>query len=42
MKEKLDTISTEDKIIQATLDVIEEKTISETRMRCIADKADVY
>ena len=32
----------EDMIIQATLDVIEEKTISETRMRLIAEKADVY
>jgi len=42
MKEKLDTMSTEDKIIEATLDVIEERTISETRMRCIAEKADVY
>lgn len=32
----------EEKIIQATLDVIEEKTISETRMRLIAEKAEVY
>jgi len=32
----------EEMIIQATLDVIEEKTISETRMRLIAEKADVY
>lgn len=32
----------EEMIIQATLDVIEEKTISETRMRSIAEKADVY
>jgi len=36
------TMTTEEKIIQATLDVIAEKTISETRMRCIADHADVY
>jgi AcrR family transcriptional regulator len=42
MKEKRDELSTEEKIIQATLDVIEEKTISETRMRCIAEKAEVY
>ncbi|MFA9379281.1 MAG: TetR/AcrR family transcriptional regulator [Lachnotalea sp.] len=42
MKDKRDEISTEEKIIQATLDVIEEKTISETRMRCIAEKAKVY
>lgn len=42
MKEKRDELSTEEKIIQATLDVIEEKTISETRMRCIAEKANVY
>ena len=42
MKEKSDTMSTEEKIIQATLDVIEEKTISETRMRFIAENADVY
>jgi AcrR family transcriptional regulator len=42
MKDKKDEMSTEDKIIQATLDVIEEKTISKTRMRCIAEKADVY
>jgi len=35
-------MSTEEKIIQATLDVIAEKTISETRLRCIADHADVY
>ncbi len=33
---------TEEKIIQAVLDVIEEKTISETRMRNIAEKAGVY
>lgn len=37
-----DTTSTEEKIIQATLDVIEEMTISETRMRIIAEKAEVY
>ncbi len=36
------TVSTEEKIIQAVLDVIEEKTISETRMRHIAEKAGVY
>lgn len=42
MKERQEDISTDKKIIQATLDVIEEKTISETRMRCIAEKADVY
>lgn len=42
MKDKRDEISTKEKIIQATLDVIEEKTISETRMRCIAQKANVY
>lgn len=42
MKEKLETMSTEEKIIQATLDVIEEKTISQTRMRNIAEKAEVY
>lgn len=42
MKEKRDEVSTEEKIIQATLDVIEEKTISETRMRIIAEKANVY
>lgn len=42
MKDKRDEMSTEEKIIHATLDVIEEKTISETRMRCIAEKADVY
>jgi AcrR family transcriptional regulator len=33
---------TKGKIIQATLDVIEEKTISGTRMRSIAEKADVF
>ncbi len=32
----------EEMIIQATLDVIEDKTISGTRMRLIAEKADVY
>lgn len=42
MQEDSKTMSTEDKIIQATLDVIAEKTISETRMRCIAEHADVY
>lgn len=42
MKHNRDELSTEEKIIQATLDVIEEKTISETRMRCIAEKANVY
>ena len=42
MKDKPGQLSTEDKIIQATLDVIEEKTISETRMRNIAEKADVF
>ncbi len=42
MKDKKKTISTEEKIIQAVLDVIEEKTISETRMRHIAEKAEVY
>ena len=42
MKEKDGIISTEDRIIQAALDVIEEKTISETRMRNIAEKANVY
>jgi len=42
MQEDSKTMSTEEKIIQATLDVIAEKTISETRMRCIADHADVY
>lgn len=41
MKRKED-ISTEDKIIQAALDVIEERTISKTRMRNIAEKAGVY
>ncbi|WP_058484966.1 TetR/AcrR family transcriptional regulator [Defluviitalea phaphyphila] len=33
---------TKNKIIQATLDVIEEKTISGTRMRSIAEKAQVF
>lgn len=42
MKEIRETISTQEKIIQAALDVIEEKTISETRMRNIAEKANVY
>ena len=42
MQEDSKTMSTEEKIIQATLDVIAEKTISETRMRCIAEHADVY
>lgn len=42
MKEKKQTMTTEEKIIQAALDVIEEKTISGTRMRSIAEKADVY
>jgi len=42
MQDDSKTMSTEEKIIQATLDVIAEKTISETRMRCIADHADVY
>lgn len=42
MKDKREELSTEEKIIQATLDVIEEKTISETRMHCIAEKAEVY
>lgn len=32
----------EEKIIQATLDVIEDKTIAGTRMRLIADEAEVY
>lgn len=36
------TISTREKIIEATLDVIEERSICETRMRNIAEKADVY
>lgn len=42
MRVKKDELSTEEKIIQATLDVIEEKTISATRIRWIAEKADVY
>ena len=42
MSAKKDAMTTVDKIIQATLDVIEEKTISQTRMRSIAEKADVY
>lgn len=42
MKGRKKAILTEEKIIQATLDVIEEKTISETRMRNIAEKAQVY
>ncbi len=42
MKKNQETATTEEKIIQATLEVIEEKTISETRMRTIADRAGVY
>lgn len=42
MKEKRDELTTKEKILQATLDVIEEKTISETRMHSIAEKAEVY
>lgn len=42
VKQKKDELTTEEKIIQAALDVIEEKSISETRMRFIAEKADVY
>ncbi len=42
MKDKKEAITTEEKIIQAVLDVIEEKTISETRMRNIAEKAEVF
>lgn len=42
MKKKVDELTTEETIIEATLDVIEEKTISETRMRNIAEKAEVY
>jgi len=34
--------STKEKIIQATLDVIEEKTINGVRMRNIAEKAEVF
>lgn len=33
---------TEEKIIQATLDIIEEKSISHTRIRFIAERAGVY
>jgi AcrR family transcriptional regulator len=36
------SIDTEEKIIQATLDIIEKNTISGTRMRLIADQAEVY
>lgn len=36
------SIDTEKKIIQATLDIIEKNTISGTRMRLIADQAEVY
>jgi len=36
------SIETEEKIIQATLDIIEKNTISGTRMRLIADQAEVY
>jgi AcrR family transcriptional regulator len=39
---KEENISTEEKILQAALDVIEEKTISQIRMRNIAEKAEVY
>lgn len=35
-------VSTEEKIIQATLDVIEQRSISDTRMRYIAEKANVF
>lgn len=42
MAKKLNNISTEQKIVQATLDVIAEKTICETRLRSIAEKADVF
>ena len=36
------SMDTEEKIIQATLDIIEKNTISGTRMRLIADQAEVY
>lgn len=36
------SVDTEEKIIQATLDIIEKNTISGTRMRLIADQAEVY
>lgn len=40
----MDTVlaTTKERIIQATIDVIEEKTISGTRMRIIADKANLF
>lgn len=40
--EKNTNKSTQERIIEATLEVIEEKTISGIRMRNIAEKADVY
>lgn len=42
MTAKKNADSMEEMIIQSTLDVIEEKTISDTRMRLIAEKANVY
>ena len=39
---KEETLSTEEKIVQSTLDVIEARSISETRMRYIAEQAAVY
>ncbi|MEG0689301.1 MAG: helix-turn-helix domain-containing protein, partial [Hungatella sp.] len=33
---------TEERILEAALDVIEEKTISGTRMRLIADRAELF
>lgn len=42
MKKQTETMSTEEKIIQAALDVIDNKTISGTRMRFIAEEAEVY
>ncbi len=42
MKLVLEDLSTQEKIIQATLDVIEERSISETRIRMIAEQANVY
>ncbi len=41
MKKEKEIVPVEERILQAALDVIEEKTISETRMRSIAEKADV-
>lgn len=41
-KGSMSHVTTSEKILEATLDVIEERSICETRMRHIAEKADVY